>query len=114
MINSISHHCFSTIIRTFSDSSSARGVSRTALTTKTIPTFDDMKKRMAPIWEEEEFKEYVLWAGIFGSVARNRAHSESDVDIVCVFKDHLRNGEPVDLREREFCPANYVSNTSVS
>jgi predicted nucleotidyltransferase len=71
------------------------------ITTKTIPTFDDKKKRMAHIWEEEEFKEYVLWAGIFGSVARDRAHSESDVDIVCVFKDNLRSGEPVDLRERE-------------
>jgi hypothetical protein len=34
-------------------------------------------------------------------VGRNRAHSESDIDIVCVFKDHLRSGEPVDLRERE-------------
>ena len=79
------------------------------ITTKTIPTFDDMKKRMAHIWEEEEFKEYVLnlWAGIFGSVACDRAHSESDVDIVCVFKDNLRSGEPVDLRERE----SRVSNT---
>lgn len=34
-------------------------------------------------------------------MARNRARSESDVDIVSVFEDNLRNGEPVDLFERE-------------
>ena len=28
-----------------------------------------------------------------------------DSNIVCVFKDHLRSGELVDLREREPCPA---------
>lgn len=33
--------------------------------------------------EEQEFQQHVLWAGIFGSVVRNRAHSESDVNIVC-------------------------------
>jgi hypothetical protein len=74
----------------------------------TIPIFDDMRNWMAPVWEEQEFQQHVLWAGIFGSVARNRAHSESDVDIVCVFKDHLRSGEPVDLRERESCRTNHT------
>jgi predicted nucleotidyltransferase len=60
-----------------------------------------MRNRMIPLWEEQEFQQDILWAGIFGSVARNRAHSKSDVDIVCVFKDHLRCSEPVYLRDRE-------------
>jgi predicted nucleotidyltransferase len=58
---------------------------------------------MTPVWEADEFKEDVLWAGIFGSVMRNRPYLESDVDIACIFKDHLRSGEPIDLRERESC-----------
>jgi predicted nucleotidyltransferase len=41
----------------------------------------------------------ILWAGIFGSVSRNRAHKESDVDILIVLKEHVLTGEPIDLRE---------------
>lgn len=48
---------------------------------------------------QEEYHREILWAGIFGSVSRNRAHEESDVDILIVLK-HGRTGEPVDLRER--------------
>ena len=34
-------------------------------------------------------------------MACNRARSESDVDIVSIFKNNLRSGNPVDLCERE-------------
>ncbi|OBZ68748.1 hypothetical protein A0H81_11302 [Grifola frondosa] len=69
------------------------------LSTMSVPTFDQMRKRMAPIWQKEEYQEDILWAGIFGSVARNRAHEGSDVDILIVLKEHERSGEPIDLRE---------------
>ncbi|KZT24848.1 hypothetical protein NEOLEDRAFT_1093716 [Neolentinus lepideus HHB14362 ss-1] len=65
-----------------------------------IPTFDEMRKRMAPVWQEKEYQQDVLWAGIFGSVSRNRAHAGSDVDVLIVLKEHERTGEPVDLREK--------------
>ncbi|KAF5347777.1 hypothetical protein D9756_010319 [Leucocoprinus leucothites] len=64
-----------------------------------VPTFGEIKQRIAPVWENEEYKRDVLWAGIFGSVARNRAHAQSDVDILIVLKEHERSGEPIDLRE---------------
>ncbi|KZT12667.1 uncharacterized protein LAESUDRAFT_640432 [Laetiporus sulphureus 93-53] len=64
-----------------------------------IPTFDDMRERMAPVWKDENYKRDILWAGIFGSVARNRAHKESDVDVLIVLKEHEHSGEPIDLRE---------------
>ncbi|KAF5355113.1 hypothetical protein D9756_005557 [Leucocoprinus leucothites] len=64
-----------------------------------IPTFDDMNRRTAPVWENEEYKRDVLWGGIFGSVSRNHAHEESDVDILIVLKGHERSREPIDLRE---------------
>jgi hypothetical protein len=66
-----------------------------------VPTFDQMRKCMAPIWQNEDYQRDILWAGVFGSVARNRAHEESDVDILIVLKEHER-GEPIDLRESEF------------
>ncbi|KAF8884085.1 hypothetical protein CPB84DRAFT_1789585 [Gymnopilus junonius] len=65
-----------------------------------IPTFDYVKKCLAPVWEDEEYKRDILWAGVFGSVARNRAREESDVDVLIVLKEHERSGEPIDLRER--------------
>ncbi|KXN84527.1 hypothetical protein AN958_07174 [Leucoagaricus sp. SymC.cos] len=64
-----------------------------------IPTFDEMRRRMLPIWQEADYARDILWAGIFGSVARNRAHTTSDVDILVVLKEHERSGEPLDLRE---------------
>ncbi|EKM82472.1 hypothetical protein AGABI1DRAFT_104447 [Agaricus bisporus var. burnettii JB137-S8] len=64
------------------------------------PTFDNVRQCLAPIWEVEEFKRDILWAGVFGSVARNRARKDSDVDVLIVLKEHLHRGEPVDLRER--------------
>ena len=66
-----------------------------------VPTFDQMRKRIAPIWQNKDYQEDILWAGIFGSVARNRAHKGSDVDILIVLKEHERSGEPIDLRESE-------------
>ncbi|GLB45858.1 putative nucleotidyltransferase domain containing protein [Lyophyllum shimeji] len=63
-----------------------------------VPTFDQMRKCMAPIWQNEDYQTDILWAGVFGSVARNRAH-EDDVDILIVLKEHERSGEPIDLRE---------------
>ena len=66
------------------------------------PTFHDMKKIDGTSLGRTGVQgRRSLGRGIFGSVRRNRAHSESDVDIVCAFKDHLRSGEPADLRERE-------------
>ncbi|KAF8156528.1 hypothetical protein B0H34DRAFT_783017 [Crassisporium funariophilum] len=64
-----------------------------------VPTFDQMRKCITPIWQNEDYQTDILWAGVFGSVARNRAHEESDVDILIVLKEHERSGEPVDLRE---------------
>ena len=77
-----------------------------------IPTFDHVRKCLAPVWEDDEYKRDILWAGVFGSVARNRAREESDVDVLIVLKEHERSGEPVDLRESKFylplCPV-YIS-----
>jgi predicted nucleotidyltransferase len=67
-----------------------------------IPTFDEMRQRMLPIWQKANYTRDILWAGVFGSVARNRAHAASDVDILIVLKEHERSGEPVDLREGKF------------
>ncbi|KAF8148302.1 hypothetical protein B0H34DRAFT_668993 [Crassisporium funariophilum] len=64
-----------------------------------VPTFDQMRKCMAPISQNEDYQTDILWAGVFGSVARNRAREESDVDILIVLKEHERSGEPIDLRE---------------
>lgn len=63
-----------------------------------IPTFDEMRERLVPLWQNEEYQKDILWAGIFGSVARNRAREESDVDILIVLKEHERY-EPIDIRE---------------
>lgn len=67
-----------------------------------VPTFDEIKGRIAPVWLKPAYQKDILWAGIFGSVARNRAHADSDVDILVVFKEHQRTGEPADLREGTF------------
>lgn len=65
-----------------------------------VPTFVDMRQRMERVWfESRDCQEYVQWAGIFGSVARDRAGSGSDVDVLVVFKDHIRSGQPIDLHE---------------
>ncbi|KAF7760419.1 hypothetical protein Agabi119p4_11095 [Agaricus bisporus var. burnettii] len=65
------------------------------------PTFDNVRQCLAPVWKDEEFKRDILWAGVFGSVARNRAREDSDVDVLIVLKEHLHSpGEPVELRER--------------
>ena len=66
-----------------------------------VPTFDQMQKLTAPIWQEEEHQRVILWAGIFGSVSRNRARENSDVDILIVMKEG-HSGEPLDLRESQF------------
>ncbi|KIL60224.1 hypothetical protein M378DRAFT_84083 [Amanita muscaria Koide BX008] len=63
-----------------------------------IRTFHQVKKCTAPVWQNEDYQSAILWAGVFGSVARNRAHEKSDVDILIVLKEH-RSGEPIDLRE---------------
>ncbi|KDQ15368.1 hypothetical protein BOTBODRAFT_54663 [Botryobasidium botryosum FD-172 SS1] len=65
-----------------------------------IPTFGDMRQRMQRVWlESDGAPEFVLWAGIFGSVARGRAHEESDVDVVVVMKADKPSGQPIDLDE---------------
>lgn len=69
------------------------------LSTMSVPTFDQMRKRMAPVWQNEEYQKDIPWAGVFSSVSRNRAREESDVDILIVLKDHEHSGEPIDLRE---------------
>jgi predicted nucleotidyltransferase len=67
------------------------------------PTFVDMRQRMERVWfESHDCQEYVQWAGIFGSIARDRAEDESDVDVLVVFKDHIRSGEPIDLHKGVF------------
>ena len=71
------------------------------LFTMSIPSFNQMQKCMVPVWKNKEYQKDILWAGIFGSVARNRDHIESDVDILIVLKEHERSGEPIDLRESE-------------
>ncbi|KAE9388476.1 hypothetical protein BT96DRAFT_968085 [Gymnopus androsaceus JB14] len=63
-----------------------------------IPTFDEMYTRLLPVWEREENREMVSWAGIFGSVGRGRAHKDSDVDIVLVMKEGA-SGEPIELEQ---------------
>lgn len=64
-----------------------------------VPTFDTMRKCMAPTWQNEDYQAGLLWAGVFGSVARNHAHKDSDGNIIIVLKEHERSGEPIDLRE---------------
>jgi hypothetical protein len=67
------------------------------------PTFVDMRQRMERVWfESRDCQEYVQWAGIFGSIAHDRAGDESDVDVLVVFKDHIRSGQPIDLHEGVF------------
>jgi hypothetical protein len=67
------------------------------------PTFVDMRQRMERVWfESRDCQEYVQWAGIFGSIARDRAGDGSDVDVLVVFKDHIRSGQPIDLHEGVF------------
>ena len=69
--------------------------------TMSVPTFDQMRKCMAPIWQNKDYQEDILWAGVFGSVARNRAHKGSDVDILIVLKVHERSGEPIAVCRRD-------------
>lgn len=60
------------------------------------------QRRFERVWIEcEDSKEYILWAGIFGSVARGLTHEESDVDVIVVMKEDKRSGEPVHLHEGE-------------
>ena len=76
-----------------------------------IPTFDRMRQLMAPIWQVEEYQRDILWAGVFGSVSRNRAKVTSDVDILIVLKDGC-TGEPVDLHESMLCvPLLFLTNS---
>jgi len=57
---------------------------------------------MAPVWQEQGYQRHILWAGIFGSVSRNRAKESSNVDILIVLKkNHSLTGKLVDLRESE-------------
>jgi predicted nucleotidyltransferase len=44
-----------------------------------------MQKYVTPVWQNQEFG--ILWAGVFGSVVQNRAHVESDVDILIILKE---------------------------
>jgi predicted nucleotidyltransferase len=54
---------------------------------------------MAPVWQE--YKRHIPWAGIFGSVSRNRAKEESNVNVLIVLKQdrHLWLIREADLRE---------------
>ena len=57
-----------------------------------------------PIKCKKDYQEDIRWGegeGIFGSVARNRAHVESNVDILIALKEYERSGEPTELRESE-------------
>lgn len=69
-----------------------------------IPTFEEMRSRLQPVWEKEANRSMILWAGIFGSVGRGRAQQHSDVDIVLVMKKG-EHGEPVELEEGEKKPS---------
>jgi predicted nucleotidyltransferase len=51
------------------------------------------------VWEDEEYKHDILWAGIFGSVARNCVKENSDVNVLIVLKEHEHSGEPIDLHK---------------
>lgn len=73
-----------------------------------IPTFDEMYTRLLPVWERKENQEMILWAGIFGSVGRGRAHKDSDVDVVLVMKEGVE-GEPIDLEQGELVQFLYSS-----
>lgn len=54
------------------------------------PTFVDMRQRMERVWSEfRNCQEDVQWAGIFGSIARDRAGDGSDVDVLMGFTDHI-------------------------
>ncbi|KAJ3571396.1 hypothetical protein NP233_g3776 [Leucocoprinus birnbaumii] len=55
-----------------------------------IPTFGHVRQCLVPGWEDEEYKRDILWAGVYGSVARNRAKEDSDVDVLIVLKEHER------------------------
>lgn len=63
---------------------------------KSIPTFEDMRVRLQPVWEKEENRNMIAWAGIFGSIGRGRAHKDSDVDVLLVMKEGT-TGEPIEL-----------------
>ena len=62
-----------------------------------------MRQRMGRMWlESRDCQEYVQWAGIFGSIARDRAGNGSDVDVLVVFKDHIRSDQRIDLHKGVF------------
>lgn len=63
---------------------------------ETVPTFEDMRIRLHPVWEKDCNKEMIVWAGIFGSAGRGRARKKSDVDIVLLMKEG-DIGEPLHL-----------------
>lgn len=57
-----------------------------------------MRVRLQPVWEKEENRSKIVWAGIFGSVGRGRAHKDSDVDVVMVMTEGFK-GEPIELEQ---------------
>lgn len=65
-----------------------------------VPTFEEMRARLMPVWEKKENSSMITWAGIFGSVGRGRARQHSDVDVVLVMKEGV-TGEPVELEQGE-------------
>ncbi|KIL64452.1 hypothetical protein M378DRAFT_163218 [Amanita muscaria Koide BX008] len=67
-----------------------------------IPTFHQVQECTAPVWQNKNYQAEIRWAGVFGPVARNRAHEKCDVDILIVLKEQERSGEPilVDLPEK--------------
>lgn len=72
------------------------------------PTFDDTRQRMQRVWlESHGSEEWVLWAGIFGSIVRGRAHAKSDVDVIVVMKDG-KTGQPPWLDEGKTSSLNLV------
>lgn len=77
-----------------------------------IPTFADMYMRLLPVWERKENQEMILWAGIFGSVGRGRAHKGSDVDIVLVMKEGV-SGEPIELEQGQWLWPIFVCDSAV-
>jgi predicted nucleotidyltransferase len=65
---------------------------------------------MQHVWlESSDCQEYVQWAGIFGSIAHDRAGDGSDVDVLVVFKDHIFSGQPVNPHEGMFSPNSIVN-----
>jgi hypothetical protein len=50
-----------------------------------IPTFNQLQKCMAPVWQNKDYQKKHTLGVYFGTVAGNhRAHVESDVDILIV------------------------------